>query len=131
MDYHVFLLSRIQETFIRTGDNNYAVAHGLRSTAHIITGAAAIMMVVFGGFAMGEMVALQQMGFGLAVAVFLDATIVRSVLVPASMELLGSRNWYLPKWLEWMPKVSVEGHAAPVQEPAAAPLDLAPGFAGK
>ena len=131
MDYHVFLLSRIQETFIRTGDNNYAVAHGLRSTAHIITGAAAIMMVVFGGFAMGEMVALQQMGFGLAVAVFLDATIVRSVLVPASMELLGSRNWYLPKWLEWMPKVSVEGHAAPVQEPAAAPLDLAPGFAGQ
>jgi RND superfamily putative drug exporter len=130
MDYHVFLLSRIQETFIRTGDNTYAVAHGLRSTAHIITGAAAIMMVVFGGFAMGEMVALQQMGFGLAVAVFLDATIVRSVLVPASMELLGSRNWYLPRWLQWLPKVSVEGHAAPPKEVVPV-LDLAPGFGGK
>ena len=131
MDYHVFLLSRIQETFIRTGDNTYAVAHGLRSTAHIITGAALIMMAVFGGFAMGEMVALQQMGFGLAVAVFLDATVVRSVLVPASMELLGSRNWYLPKWLEWMPKVSVEGHAAPAIEPQAPSFEYAPGFGGK
>jgi len=129
MDYHVFLLSRIQETFLRTGDNTYAVSHGLRSTAHIITGAAAIMMVVFGGFAMGEMVALQQMGFGLAVAVFLDATVVRSVLVPASMELLGSRNWYLPKWLEWLPKVSVEGHAAPAPKETAGTFDYAPGVA--
>lgn len=131
MDYHVFLLSRIQETFIRTGDNTYAVAHGLRSTAHIITGAALIMMAVFGGFAMGEMVALQQMGFGLAVAVFLDATVVRSVLVPASMELLGSRNWYLPKWLTWMPKISVEGHASPAVEPHTPAFDYAPGFGGK
>lgn len=111
MDYHVFLLSRIQERFLQTGDNAAAVAHGLRSTAHIITGAAAIMMAVFSGFALGEMIALQQVGFGLAVAVFLDATVVRSVLVPASMELLGSRNWYLPSWLEWMPRISVEGPA--------------------
>jgi len=129
MDYHVFLLSRIQETFLRTGDNTYAVSHGLRSTAHIITGAAAIMMVVFGGFAAGEMVALQQMGFGLAVAVFLDATVVRTVLVPASMELLGSRNWYLPAWLNWMPRISVEGHATPAAQPSPAPnFEYVPGF---
>jgi len=109
MDYHVFLLSRIQEHFLHTGDNRSAVAHGLRSTAHIITGAAAIMMAVFAGFASGQMLPLQQMGFGLAVAVFLDATLVRSVLVPASMELLGAWNWYLPSWLGWLPKISVEG----------------------
>jgi RND superfamily putative drug exporter len=131
MDYHVFLLSRIQETFIRTGDNTYAVSHGLRSTAHIITGAAAIMMVVFAGFAMGDMVPLQQMGFGLAAAVFLDATIVRSILVPASMELLGSRNWYLPAWLEWLPRISVEGHATPRHAPAAPAFDYAPSFGGE
>jgi len=121
MDYHVFLLSRIHEKFVETGDNTFAVAHGLRSTTHIITGAAAIMMVVFGGFAMGEMAALQQMGFGLAAAVFLDATVVRSVLVPASMQLLGSRNWYLPAWLEWLPQISVEGPSKPHAAPKAAP----------
>jgi RND superfamily putative drug exporter len=121
MDYHVFLLSRIHERWLQTGDNAGAVAYGLRSTAHIITGAAAIMMVVFGGFAMGEMVPLQQMGFGLAVAVFLDATIVRSVLVPASMELLGEKNWYLPSWLGWLPKISVEGPAAAPAPRAALP----------
>lgn len=114
MDYHVFLLSRIQERFHETRDNAGSVSHGLRSTAHIITGAAAIMMVVFGGFALGDMVELQQTGFGLAVAVFLDATIVRSVLVPASMELLGERNWYLPAWLGWLPKLAVEGGRRPV-----------------
>jgi RND superfamily putative drug exporter len=109
MDYHVFLLSRVQERFLQTGDNTAAVSYGLRSTAHIITGAAAIMMVVFGGFAMGSMVEMQQVGFGLAVAVLIDATIVRSILVPASMEVLGERNWYLPSWLAWLPKISVEG----------------------
>lgn len=132
MDYHVFLLSRIHERFIHTGDNTGAVAHGLRSTAHIITGAAAIMIMVFGGFAMGDMVDLQQTGFGLAVAVFLDATVVRSVLVPASMQLLGERNWYFPAWLEWLPKISVEG-PAPVAPHTAAPVpsfDYAPGVAG-
>jgi RND superfamily putative drug exporter len=111
MDYHVFLLSRVQERYRETGDNSEAVAYGLRSTAHIITGAAAIMIMVFGGFALGDMVELQQMGFGLAVAVLLDATIVRSVLVPATMELLGDKNWYFPKWLEWLPKINVEGTA--------------------
>jgi RND superfamily putative drug exporter len=134
MDYHVFLLSRIQEHFLATGDNAAAVAHGLRSTAHIITGAAAIMMAVFSGFALGEMVAMQQVGFGLAVAVFLDATVVRSVLVPASMELLGSKNWYLPRWLEWLPAISVEGPAhrapAPAPRPAHPAFDYGPSLSG-
>ena len=109
MDYHVFLLSRIRESYDGSGDNAASVEHGLRSTANIITGAAAIMLVVFGGFALGQTVALQQMGFGLAVAVFLDATVVRIVLVPSAMELLGDWNWYLPQWLAWIPDLRVEG----------------------
>ena len=113
MDYHVFLLSRIRERFDHTGDNGESVAYGLRTTGALITGAAAIMVAVFGGFAAGPLVGLQQMGFGLAVAVALDATIARSVLVPATMKLLGDRNWYLPSWLEWLPKVSIEGVATP------------------
>ncbi len=110
MDYHVFLLSRIREEYDKTGDNTEAVAYGLRTTAGIITGAALIMVAVFTAFAAGRLVPLQQMGFGLAVAVFMDATIVRSVLVPSSMRLLGDRNWYLPRWLDWLPKLNVEGH---------------------
>jgi len=110
MDYHVFLLTRIREEYDKTHDNAEAVAFGLRTTGGIITGAAVIMVAVFAGFASGRLVPLQEMGFGLAVAVFMDATIVRSILVPSSMRLLGDRNWYLPKWLEWLPKVDVEGH---------------------
>jgi len=109
MDYHVFLLSRIREYYDRTGDNRAAVALGLQSTARIITGAAAIMIVVFAAFASGQIVFFQQLGFGLAVAVFLDATIIRLVLVPASMTLLGDRNWYLPRWLHWLPDLRIEG----------------------
>ncbi|HEX2699586.1 MAG TPA: MMPL family transporter [Acidimicrobiales bacterium] len=116
MDYHVFLLSRIREHFDQTRNNTESVAYGLRTTAGIITGAALIMVAVFSGFAAGRMVAFQQMGFGLAVAVLIDATIVRSILVPASMKLLGDRNWYLPKWLEWLPNVGVEGPAARVHD---------------
>ncbi len=108
MDYHVFLLSRIRERYDETGDNTDSVAYGLRSTAGIITGAALIMVVVFGAFATGRTVINQLMGFGLAVAVFLDATLVRSILVPASMEVLGARNWYLPGWLHWLPDLRVE-----------------------
>ena len=108
MDYHVFLLSRIRERYDQTLDNTGSVAYGLRSTAGLITGAAIIMVAVFGGFASGDLVMFQQVGFGLAVAVFLDATIVRSVLVPASMRLLGARNWYLPSVLSWLPDVRVE-----------------------
>lgn len=108
MDYHVFLLSRIKERYDQTGDNTGAVAFGLRSTAGIITGAAVIMMVVFGAFAAGETLINQQVGFGLAVAVFLDATLVRSVLVPASMKILGVRSWYLPSMLRWLPNLQIE-----------------------
>jgi RND superfamily putative drug exporter len=116
MDYHVFLLSRIKERFDQTGDNAESVAFGLRTTGGLITGAAAIMVGVFGGFAAGDLVPLQQVGFGLATAVLIDATLVRSVLVPASMKLLGDRNWYLPAWLEWLPNVSVEVvHEKPVE----------------
>jgi RND superfamily putative drug exporter len=96
MDYHVFLLSRIRERFLRTGDNSDAVAHGVSATGRIITGAALIIIAVFSGFARGDLVMFQQMGFGVAVALLLDATVVRLVLVPAAMELLGERNWYLP-----------------------------------
>ena len=111
MDYHVFLLSRIRERYDQTHDNRESVAFGVRSTANIITGAAAIMIVVFGGFAAGELVAFQQMGFGLAVAIFLDATVVRTVLVPATMAMLGDWNWYLPSWLNWLPDLRVERNA--------------------
>jgi RND superfamily putative drug exporter len=107
MDYHVFLLSRIRERFNQTRDNHNAVAFGIRSTGRLITGAALIMVAVFGGFALGDMVMMQQMGFGLAIAVLMDATIVRCVLVPAVMRLLGKWNWYLPNWLAWLPKVGV------------------------
>ena len=96
MDYHVFLLSRIRERFDQTGDNRESVAFGVRQTGGIITGAALIMVAVFGGFAAGDLVMFQQLGFGLAVAVFLDATIVRSVLVPAAMRLLGSAQLVVP-----------------------------------
>jgi putative drug exporter of the RND superfamily len=109
MDYHVFLLSRIREEYDKTHDNTEAVAYGLRTTAGIITGAALIMVAVFTGFAAGRLGPLQQMGFGLAVAVLMDATIVRTLLVPASMRLLGDWNWYLPRWLQWLPQVRVEG----------------------
>ena len=108
MDYHVFLLSRIRERYDQTGNNAEAVSYGLRSTAGLITGAALIMVAVFGAFASGKTTINQQVGFGLAVAIFLDATLVRSVLVPASMELLGRRNWYLPSWLSWLPDLRVE-----------------------
>jgi RND superfamily putative drug exporter len=121
MDYHVFLLSRIKERFDITGDNSESVAYGLRTTGALITGAAVIMVAVFAGFAAGRLVTFQQMGFGLAVAVLLDATIVRTILVPASMKLLGSRNWYFPSWLEWMPNVSIEG--TPPEPPVPAPTE--------
>ena len=108
MDYHVFLLSRIRERYDQTGNNAEAVAYGLRSTATIITGAVLIMVAVFGGFASGDTIINQQVGFGLAVAVLLDATLIRTVLVPASMEVLGKRNWYLPSFLNWLSDLRIE-----------------------
>jgi len=107
MDYHVFLLSRIREHFNETGRNEESVAMGLRKTGRIITGAALIMVVIFSTFAAGRLVMVQQVGFGLAMAVLLDATIVRMVMVPASMALLGRLNWYLPSWLDWLPRVNI------------------------
>ncbi len=108
MDYEVFLLSRIRERYDQTGDNTDSVAFGLRSTAGIITGAALIMVSVFGGFALGDLVCVPEMGFGLGVAILIDATIVRMVLVPASMKMLGDWNWYLPSMLRWIPDLRVE-----------------------
>jgi RND superfamily putative drug exporter len=118
MDYQVFLLSRIREFYDATGKNRESVAHGVESTARIITGAALIMVVVFLGFSTGRLVFLQQVGFGLAVAILLDATIVRTILVPAVMRLLGDWNWYLPKWLEWLPDLRIEGSPEPPTKPA-------------
>ena len=110
MDYEVFLLSRIKEEYDRTKDNATAVADGLAATARVITAAALIMFFVFAAFALGDDRQLKLFGLGLAIAVLLDATIVRMVLVPATMELLGDRNWWLPKWLDRiLPKIDVEG----------------------
>jgi RND superfamily putative drug exporter len=112
MDYQVFLVSRIKERYDQTGDTRDAVASGVASTARIITGAALIIVVVFIGFARGQLVQFQQMGFGVAVALILDATLIRSVVLPSAMTLLGERTWYLPRWLEWLPHLEVERPAA-------------------
>jgi uncharacterized membrane protein YdfJ with MMPL/SSD domain len=117
MDYQVFLLSRIRERYDETRDTRDAVAWGVGSTARIITGAALIIVAVFAGFARGDLVMFQQMGFGVAVALLLDATVIRSVLLPSLMALLGERNWYLPTWLDWLPHLEVEGHVAEEPEP--------------
>ena len=119
MDYQVFLLSRIQEQFNKTGDNAESVVYGVRSTAGLITGAALIMVAVFGGFALGKLVALMQFGFGLAVAIFVDATLVRTVLMPSVLKLLGNGSWYLPGFLNWLPDLRVEG-GSPEVEPTPA-----------
>jgi RND superfamily putative drug exporter len=109
MDYEVFLLSRIREEYERTGDNATAVADGLARTARLITAAAGIMIFVFGGFVLSTDRALQLFGLGLAVAILVDVTVVRLLLVPATMELLGDRNWWLPRWLDrLLPEVLVE-----------------------
>jgi len=119
MDYQVFLLSRIKERYEQSRSTTDAVAYGVSSTARLITGAALIIVAVFGGFAMGDLVMFQQMGFGIAVALLIDATIIRSVLMPAAMTLLGPWNWYLPSWLEWLPRIQIEAQRA--EPPVAAP----------
>jgi RND superfamily putative drug exporter len=119
MDYEVFLLSRVREEYDRTGDPVESVADGLASTARVITAAAAIMVVVFGSFALEDDRLLKMLGTGLAVAVLLDVTLVRMVLVPATMELLGARNWWLPAWLDRiLPRLSVERTGRPGEAPA-------------
>lgn len=117
MDYEVFLLSRIKEEFDESGDAVESVADGLAATARVITAAAAIMVVVFGSFLLEENRIIKMFGTGLATAVFLDATLVRMLLVPATMELLGARNWWIPKWLDRvLPQINVEGKARPVTD---------------
>ena len=113
MDYHMLLLNRIKEEFDRHGENERAVATGIRLTAGQITSAAAVMVGVFAAFATSRILGLQQFGVGLAVAVFLDATVIRVVLLPASMKLLGNWNWYLPAWLDWLPQVTPPDEATP------------------
>jgi RND superfamily putative drug exporter len=110
MDYEVFLLSRIREEYLRTQDNGLAVADGLAATARVITAAAAIMIMVFLAFVLGPDLTIKQIGLGLASAIFIDATLVRMVLVPATMEILGNANWWLPKWLDSLiPHIGFEG----------------------
>jgi len=121
MDYQVFLLSRIRERYSQTRNNTDAISYGIGSTARIITGAALIIVAVFAGFAAGDLVMFQQMGFGIAIALLIDATLIRSVLVPAAMQLLGEWNWYLPGWLQWLPHFDVEGHAEQAADRVAAP----------
>lgn len=122
MDYEVFLLSRIKEEYDRTRDNAVAVADGLAATARVITAAALIMFCVFGAFALGDDRALKLFGLGLAIAVLFDSTIVRMVLVPATMELLGDRNWWIPKWIDRiLPTIDVEGPH--VEDPHVEELD--------
>ena len=124
MDYEVFLVSRIREEYLHDNDNARAVAMGLASTARVITSAALIMIAVFGSFVLGNERVIKEFGLGLAVAIFLDATIVRLMLVPALMELLGERNWWLPPFLERiLPNVSVEG---PPQKPGPRPTTARP-----
>ena len=113
MDYQVFLMSRIKERYDESGSTHDAVVGAVSSTARIITGAALIIVVVFAGFAAGRLVMFQQMGFGVAVALLLDATIIRSVVLPSMLGLLDRRSWYLPRWLGWLPHVEVERPPSP------------------
>ena len=117
MDYHVFLLSRIREAFQGGMTTDEAVAHGIKSTAGVVTSAAIVMVGVFAVFATLSMLMFKQFGVGLATAILLDATIVRGVLLPASMKLLGDWNWYLPRWLQWLPRLDVS-ETAPETKPA-------------
>jgi RND superfamily putative drug exporter len=108
MDYHVFILSRIREAHRKGMSTTEAVRHGISTTAGTVTSAAVVMVAVFLVFVTLSFIDLKEMGVGLAVAVLIDATIVRGVLLPATMKVLGDWNWYLPKWLEWIPHVGIE-----------------------
>ena len=131
MDYQVFLLSRIRERWTETRDTPGAIVHGVASTARLITGAAAIIVVVFTGFATGQLVALQEMGFGIAVALAIDATVVRLLVIPAAMRLLGDRNWYLPRRLSRLPDVQVEGPSGATIDEGAVALPVSAASAAR
>ena len=109
MDYHVFILSRVREAWKRGMSSEEAVAHGIKSTAGTVTSAAVVMVAVFAIFATLSTLDMKQLGVGLAFAILIDATIIRGVLLPATMKLLGDRNWYLPRWLQWLPELDHEG----------------------
>jgi RND superfamily putative drug exporter len=116
MDYHVFVVSRIREARVRGLSTQESIRHGVVTTAGVVTSAAVIMVAVFAIFGTLSMQSMKQMGVGLAAAVLIDATIIRGVLLPAAMALLGERNWYLPSWLTWLPDLTHD-------EPAAGPAD--------
>jgi uncharacterized membrane protein YdfJ with MMPL/SSD domain len=120
MDYHVFILSRIRESYDRGLSNEQAVTHGIRTSAGVVTSAAVVMVGTFSVFALLPVIDMKEMGVGLAVAVLIDATIIRAVLLPATMKLLGERNWYLPRWLGWLPRLENEPTKRPA-EPAIEP----------
>jgi len=126
MDYHLFILTRIKEARDRGLDSRAAVARGISVTSGTITSAASIMVVVFAVFVTFSFVFIQQLGLGLAVAVFIDATLIRSVLLPATMTLLGDWNWWLPRWLNWLPHITIEADSSEPEvleaEPAEARL---------
>jgi uncharacterized membrane protein YdfJ with MMPL/SSD domain len=127
MDYHVFIISRIRESVDRGMSTGDAVAHGIKATASTVTSAAVVMVGVFGIFATLSSLDFKQMGIGLSVAILIDATIVRAVLLPASMKLLGDWNWYLPRWLEWLPRLSHGDAPEPKHAPSLEPrLEPAP-----
>jgi len=119
MDYHVFILSRVREAYDRGLTTDEAVEHGIATTAGTVSSAALVMVGAFAVFALMPILDMKEMGIGLAAAVLIDATIVRAVLLPATMKLLGDVNWYLPKWLEWLPRVE-HGEKAPKLAPAPA-----------
>jgi RND superfamily putative drug exporter len=124
MDYHVFILSRIREAYDRGLSNEDAVAHGIKSSAGVVTSAAVVMVATFSVFALLPLIDMKEMGIGLAAAILIDATLIRAVLLPATMKLLGDRNWYLPSWLEWLPRLEHDAPApapAPKAEPALEP----------
>src|SRR5215207_5522375 len=121
MDYHVFILSRIREAVDRGQPTDEAVSHGIKSTAGVVSAAALVMVAVFAIFATLSFIDMKQFGVGLAAAVLSDATLVRGVLLPASMKLLGDWNWYLPSWLEWLPKGPALEEEAPPPPPAQHP----------
>ena len=119
MDYHVFVLSRVREAYDRGLSNEDAVAHGIKTTAGVVTSAAIVMVGTFSVFALLPVIDMKEMGVGLAAAVLIDATLIRAVLLPATMKLLGDRNWYLPRWLEWLPRLE---HERAPEAPEAAPV---------
>jgi putative drug exporter of the RND superfamily len=122
MDYHVFILSRVREAFDRGMTTEDAVAHGIKTTAGTVSSAALVMVGAFGIFATLPFLDFKEMGIGLAAAVLIDATIVRAVLLPATMKLLGEWNWYLPRWLSWLPKLE---HADEIEVVPSVPAAVA------